>query len=151
MSDFDQDAPDTDVPAVETNTLLTDDSEVLLRQIHPNLYLDGKIASTAFMPTPADEGELSVDRSSLTTPIASFNLYMANGRESAAVYGVSVGQFETQNIPCHSNPLPETDKLKANPAHAYADFEKNETPKKQKQAAQRIRDRAIERGRLYMP
>jgi hypothetical protein len=45
---------------------------------------------------------------------------VANGRESVAVYGVSVGQFEAQGIPCHSDPIPETDKLKANPAHAYA-------------------------------
>jgi hypothetical protein len=151
MSGSDQDAPGTDAPAAGTDTLLTDGGEVLLRQIHPNLYLDGKIASTAFMPTADDKGELSVDRSSLTTPVASFDLYVANGRESVAVYGVSVGQFEAQGIPCHSDPLPETDKLKANPAHAYADFKGIETPKKQRQAAQRLRDRAVERSCLYTP
>lgn len=149
MSDSDQDAPSTNAPAAERETLLTDGGEVLLRQIHPNLYLDGKIASTAFMPTANDKGELSVDCSSLTTPVASFDLYVANGRESVAVYGVSVGQFEAQGIPCHSDPLPETDKLKANPAHAYANFKGIEVPKKQKQAAQRLRDWAVERGRLY--
>jgi hypothetical protein len=138
MSGSDQDAPGTDAPGAGTGTLLTDGGEVLLRQIHPNLYLDGKIASTAFMPTADDKGEFSVDRSSLTTPVASFDLYVANGRESVAVYGVSVGQFEAQGIPCHSDPLPETDNLKANPAHAYADFKGIETLKKQKQAAQRL-------------
>jgi hypothetical protein len=147
-------APDRGAPnafAAGTDTLLTDSGEVMLRQIHPNLYLDGKIASTAFMPTADDKGELSVDRSSLTTPVASFNLYLANGRQSVAVYGVSIGQFDAQGIPCHSDPLPETDKLEANPAHAYADFKGIETPKKQKQAAQRLRDLAVERNCLYAP
>jgi hypothetical protein len=151
MSGSDQDAPGADAPPVGTDTLLRDDGEVLLRQIHPNLYLDGKIASTAFMPTADDKGKLSVDRSSLATPVASFDLYVANGRASVAVYGVCVGQFAAEGIPCHSDPLLETDKLKANPAHAYADFKVIETLKKQKQAAQRLRDRAVERSCLYTP
>jgi hypothetical protein len=138
-----------DPHAVQTETLITNGCEVLFRQVHPNLYLDGKIASTAFMPTTDDKGELSVDRSSLTTPAASFDLYVANGRHSAAVYGVSVAQFEAEGISCHSDPLPETDHLKANLAHAYADFNGIATSKKQ--AAQRLRDRAIERGCLYKP
>ena len=151
MSGSDQGAPGTVAQDAGADTILSDGDEVLLRQIHPNLYLDGKIASTAFMPTTDDKGELSVDRSSLTTPAASFDLYVANGRESVAVYGVSVRQFEAQGVPCHSDPLPETDKLKANPAHAFADFKGIETPKKQKQAAQRLRDRAVERSCLYTP
>ena len=56
MSGSDQDAPGTDAPGAGTGTLLTDGGEVLLRQIHPNLYLDGKIASTAFMPAADDKG-----------------------------------------------------------------------------------------------
>ena len=149
MSSVDQDASGVDAIARKTGTQLKNGDEVLLRQIHPNLYLDGKIASTAFMPTADDNGELSVDRSSLTTPIASYRLYVENGRTSAAVYGVSVKQFEDQGISCHSDPLPETDDLKANPAHAYADFKGIENFKKQKRVAQRLRDQAVERGRLY--
>ena len=124
----------TDAPSSGTATRLRDGGEVLFRQIHPNLYLDGKIASTAFMPTADDKGELSVDRSSLATPAASFDLYVTNGRESVAVYGVSVEQFEAQGIPCHSDPLRKTEELKANPAHA---------------SAQRLRDQAVQRGCLY--
>ena len=75
---------------------------------------------------------------------------LANGRESVAVYGVSVKEFEAQGLHCHSNPLPETDQLKANPAHAYADFKGIEVSKKQKRAAQSLRDRAVERGHLYI-
>jgi len=87
MSGSDQNAHGTGIPTAERKTLLIDHDEVLLRQIHPSLYLDGKIASTAFMPTADDKGELSVDRSSLTTAVASFDLYVANGRESVAAYG----------------------------------------------------------------
>lgn len=149
MSGSDQNAHGTGIPTAERKTLLIDHDEVLLRQIHPSLYLDGKIASTAFMPTADDKGELSVDRSSLTTAVASFDLYVANGRESVAAYGVSVEQFEAERVHCHSDPLPETDKSKANPAHAYADFKGIEVLKKQKKTAQRLRDHAVERGCLH--
>lgn len=151
MTGSHQDAPGADSPDAATDTFLRDGAEVLLRQIHPSLYLDGKIASTAFLPTANDKGELSVDRSSLTTPDASFHLYVANGRESVAVYGVSVAQFKAEGIDCHSDPLPETDKLEANAAHAFADFKRIDASKKQKQAAQRLRDRAVERRCLFTP
>ena len=151
MSGTDRGTPATGASAAGTDTVLREGGEVLLRQIHPSLYLEGKIASTAFMPTADDKGELSVDRSSLATPVASFDLYLANGRESVAVYGVSVEQFEAEGIPCHSDPACKTDTLKANPAHAYADFNKIETLNKQRRAAQRLRDRAVERSCLYPP
>jgi hypothetical protein len=64
---------------------------------------------------------------------------------------VSVAQFEAQGIPCYSDPLTETEELKANPAHAFADFKGIETPQKRKKAAQRLRDRAVERSCLYTP
>lgn len=137
--------------APEANTMLIDTDEVLYRQIHPDLYLDGALASSAFQPSAADGRQLSVDRSSLTDPAASFALYVGNGRKSQAVYGVSVGQFETHGITCHSDPLTATGGLAANPAHAYADYTAITAPKDEKKKAQRLRDRAVERGRLHPP
>jgi len=138
-------------PDLKASTRIVDGNEILFRQIHPTLYLDGTISSSAFRPTPADKGQLSVDRSSLTTSAASFDLYVGNGRESVAVYGVSVGQYGAEGVLCHPDPLPATDKLKANPAHAYADFNGIVSPKDQRRRAQRLRDRALERGRLHPP
>jgi hypothetical protein len=101
---------------------ITNASEIMFRQVHPMLYAAGAVASSAFMPTEGDRGQLSVDRESLTTPQASFDLYRENGRQSAAVYGVSVGEFTVEGIPCQPDPLPATEYLKANLAHAYADY-----------------------------
>jgi hypothetical protein len=71
---------------------LTNDSEVLFRQVHPDL-MDGEVpASSGFLPTPGDNDELSVDRSSITTAGAAFSLYTSGGRRSAAVFGVTVGE-----------------------------------------------------------
>lgn len=133
------------------NTRLSDTDEVLYRQIHPDLYLDGALASSAFQPTLADNRQLSVDRSSLTDPASSFALYVSNGLKSRAVYGVSVGEFGAEGIPCHSDPLAATSTLKANPAHAYADYAGIASPKTEKKKAQRLRDRAVERGRAHPP
>jgi hypothetical protein len=122
--------------------------EIMFRQVHPTLYQAGAVASSAFMPTEDDQGQMSVDRESLTTPKASFDLYRENGRQSAAVYGVSVGEFTAEGIPCQADPLPATENLKANPAHAYADYEGIGTNQRRKKA-QRLRTTALRRGLLH--
>ena len=68
--------------------------------------------------------------------------------QSAAVYGVSVGEFRTEKIPCHPDPVEAIQTRAANLAHAYADysaFNSNQA----KRAAQRIRNKAVARGVLY--
>lgn len=141
--------PAFDQADVATGSIKSKD-EVMLRQVHPNLYQAGAVASSAFLPTEADRGRLSVDRSSLTTPKGSFDLYRENGRASAAVFGVTVGEFNSENIECHPDPLLATEKLKANPAHAYADYGGIGTSKR-RQKAQRLRTIAVGRGQLHLP
>ncbi len=127
---------------------LVDGAEMLFRQIHPDLIQDGEPASSAFRPKEADENMLSVDRSALTTPQGAFDLYTANGFTSAAVYGVSVGEFETNGIACEEDPLVATDQLAANPAHALASFN-GYGSNKQKTLAKRIKLAAVARGLLH--
>ena len=147
MSAGDDDRPESaEKPA--TAGPISNPDEIMFRQIHPILYEAGAVASSAFMPTDSDQGQLSVDRGSLTTPKASFDLYRENGRQSAAVYGVSVGEFTTEGIPCKPDPLPATENLKANPAHAYADYYGVGTNQRRKKA-QRLRTAALRRGILH--
>jgi hypothetical protein len=122
--------------------------EILFRQIHPNFLQEGVISSATFLPTANDQGELSVDRSSVTTAAASFNLYVGNGRASVAVCGLTVGEFGKEGLPCHPDPLGATETLKANPAHAYADFNGVGTNQRKKMA-QRLRTVAAGRGILH--
>ena len=141
MSVDDERSPKPNAPIANTD-------EILFRQIHPVLYESGAVASSAFMPTENDRGNMSIDRGSLTTPKASFDLYRENGRQSAAVYGVSVGEFAAEGIPCHPDPIPATENLKANPAHAYADYNAIGTNQRRKKA-QRLRTAALRRGLLH--
>jgi hypothetical protein len=135
---------------VDASSPIDDADEIMFRQVHPILCQAGTVASSAFMPTEDDQGQMSMDRGSLTTPKASFDLYRENGRQSAAVYGVSVGEFTTENIACLPDPLPATAKLKANPAHAYADYNGIGTNQRKKKA-QRLRAAALRRGLLHPP
>lgn len=135
---------------VEASGPIDDADEIMFRQVHPILCQAGTVASSAFMPTEDDQGQMSVDRGSLTTPKASFDLYRENGRQSAAVYGVSVGEFIAESILCHPDPLPATEKLKANPAHAFADYN-GIGANQRKKKAQRLRTAALRRGLLHPP
>ena len=131
-----------------TSKPLDDQDEVLFRQIHPNFYDNSYPGSVQFAPSAKDEGQLSVDRGSLTTPAASHALYTGNGYASAAIYGVSVGEFGAENLPCHPDPLAATARQTANPAHAYADFTGVNSSQSRK-IAKRLRNVAVARGRLH--
>lgn len=124
--------------------LLEDDDELLFRQIHPNcVEEDGEPSSAPFHPTTKDKNKLSVDRSSLTTAEESY-LRHRERWESDAVYGVTVGEFKDEEIPCLSNPL------KGNGAHVLANY-RGISKNQQKKKAKRLRDVAVKRGKLHPP
>ncbi|MCK0510023.1 hypothetical protein [Aromatoleum buckelii] len=127
---------------------LTNSSEVLFRQIHPNFLENGEPSSDRFRPSEKDLNKLSVDRSALTTAAQSHGLYTSNGRASAAVFGLSVGEFESEMISCHSDPVVGTDTAVENPAHALADYSAH-TSQKQKLIAKKLKRLAVARGCLH--
>ncbi len=128
---------------------LTYEDEILFRQIHPSFVeKDGYPSSQPFHPTDKDDNKLSVDRSSITNAAGAFSLYLSKGHKSAAVYGLSVGEFKERDLPCVSDPCEATDDQTANPAHAYADFSQHGT-NKQKTLAKRLKVKALARGRLH--
>ena len=131
-----------------TSRPLDDGEEVLFRQIHPNFDDNGYPGSFPFAPSAKDESKLSVDRSSLTTAAASHALFTSNGFESVAVYGVSVAEFRVESLPCYPDPIEAQGTLAANPAHAYADFSAF-SPTQGKKIAKRLRNNAVQRGRLH--
>ncbi len=127
---------------------LIDSAEVLFRQVHPELIQDGNPASSGFRPKVSDENLLSVDRSALTSAEAAHALYTMSGRLSAAVYGISVAEFDTQNVSCRGNPTSKTEAAEENPAHAVADFTAHGSSK-QKTIGQKLKKAALARGLLY--
>jgi hypothetical protein len=127
---------------------LTDPKEVLFRQIHPNSYADGRLASDRFRPQPSDDGLMSVDRGALTTAEASNLLFTTSGRQSAAVFGISVEEFSSESLNCSDDPLEADGDWPANPAHAVVDYNSLDC-KKWKNISKRLTQKAIARGRLY--
>jgi len=125
--------------------IISDTNELLFRQVHPSFIDNGEPTSQAFRPTQKDRGKLSVDRSSLTTAKNSFDLFVENGFQSDAVYGLTVGEFNKENINCFPDPL---DTNPINPAHASADFSSFGNSD-QKKIAKRLKSKATTRGQLY--
>lgn len=127
---------------------LTDDHEVMYRQIHPNYMKKGLPASNRFMPSGRDQNKLSVDRGSMLSPAESHAAYTSNGLQSAAVYGVSVGDFREEKISTRPDPVEAAHDKPGNPAHALADYAPHDEVA-QKQIALRLCGKAISRGVLH--
>lgn len=127
---------------------LTDISEVLFRQIHPSSIHDGEPSSDRFRPSQRDSNRLSVDRSSLTSAEDAHRLYTSSGRKSAAVYGLTVGEFKAETIPCKEAPILNHARLPDNSAHSLADYSAHEK-RGQKILALRLKQLAIARGCLF--
>jgi hypothetical protein len=134
-----------------TRTALTDDEELLYRQVHPSFVRDGRPSSQAFRPTPKDHGKLSVAQGSLTTAAAAFELYTAGlVLPSAGTWAVSVGDCREQVLNVFSDPLTSPPEKVADPAHAVVDFSPHSKSQGEAKGA-RLARKAVERGRLHPP
>jgi hypothetical protein len=129
------------VPIAEEHKLQEPD-EILLRQTHPNWMDEERPVSRHFLPNSNDAGQLSSDRSSLTTPREAFEAYLAKQLKTAGTWGVTVGEYGAEGLSCYSDPLSD------NHAHAVIDFSAHEE-KAQKGLSKKLYRKAIDRGRLY--
>ncbi len=127
---------------------IDDSKEVLFRQIHPDFLQNGEPASNRFYPQTNDEGNLSIDRGSLTTPEESHKLYTSSGKKAAAVFGLAVGEFGAHDVPVMLDPVDATDEHPQNDAHALAVYT-NHSSSKQKLIGKRLKRDAIARGQLH--
>lgn len=127
---------------------LTEHAEILFRQIHPSFYQDGVPSKSRFMPQSNDNGLMSVDRGALTTPAASHAAYLATGKQSAAVFGVSVEEFAGEALPCVEDAVEAKDGKLANPYHALVDYTSFDE-KARRLISMRLWAKATARGRLH--
>ncbi|HYY30319.1 MAG TPA: hypothetical protein VE860_20415, partial [Chthoniobacterales bacterium] len=90
--------------------------EVLYRQVHPN-FLDGNHAqSPAFNPTPKDEGELSIDLSSLISAKDAYLLFTGKGYSSVGVWPIVMSKCSGANTSAYHKPSP------GHKSHGFVDF-----------------------------
>jgi hypothetical protein len=109
-------APSSAVP-------LSDQQEMLFRQVHPNFVRDGRPSSQVFRPTKKDGGKLSVARGSLTTAEDAFRHHTERLQlPSAGTWGVLVGECMEQALQTFPDPTTAPPERFADPAHAYVDF-----------------------------
>jgi hypothetical protein len=134
--------------------IITNLDELLLRQIHPNYLVNNIPSSDRFRPSKLDENKLSVDRESVHDAQASHALYTSGGKKSAAIFGVSLPEFNAESIQCIEDPTPAvpavgtTPARPANPAHSLADYSQFDEGQ-QKILSRRLQGLAITRGKLF--
>jgi hypothetical protein len=131
---------------------LVDEGEILYRQVHPNWFDAGVPTSQGFRPGTGDDCP-SVDRSSLTTPQRSYQLFtdpkpFGFAGTSEGVWGVSVEEVDNAGIEAWASPVAATTDTPANPAHAVLDF-LNHGRNPSGRIGRVLRDAAVRRKRLY--
>lgn len=118
-------------------------STLLLRQVHPNFFLNEVLSSQAFMPFPKDEGKLSVYDNEMISVEAAYKHYTEDlGYQSSGVWGITCLEIEKEGLTSESNPLENF------PSHALINFgatSKNECRK----LAKRLKLYAENRGCLH--
>lgn len=130
---------------------LSDQQEMLFRQVHPHFVRDGRPSSQAFRPTKKDEGKLSVARGSLTTAEDAFRHHTERLQlPSAGTWGVLVGECKEQGLQTFPDPVTAPPERFPDPAHAYVDFRGLSTSQAEARGA-RLTRYAIGRDSLYLP
>lgn len=107
-------------PVPDGSPKLSDAEEVLLRHIRTHWYDNGVASSQNFEPLPKDHSHLSTERGALIAPEAAHKRWTGWGRESAAVFGVLVGDFES--LGASSYHVPDTTPGEENPEHALVRY-----------------------------
>jgi len=116
---------------------------LLLRQIHPNFVIDGRVTSQAFRPTPKDVLRLSVDNGDKITPQEAWQRFSyMDGGASVGVQAVTQEECEKHNLPVLDDGIPY-------PEHCSVDFSAFDRKTVEKKA-KILRDKAKERGWLFI-
>ena len=130
---------------------IEDSCELLFRQVHPQFFENGIAGARAFKPNSSDAGHMSTDRSVLTNAQSAFDHSTKHlKKQSACVFGLTVGEFGHEKIDCFEDPLPSDGQIPQNPAHSLANYGEH-AEKSWKNISQRLKVLAIARGCRYLP
>lgn len=117
-------------------------NNVLLRQIHPSFFQNGKVTSQAFRPTPKDQSLLSVYDGHKMSPEQSFEHYV----QILGLSSCAVAQIVCED--CIENELPVCADPEQFPEHCLIDFS-DMNQSQQTKASKKLRQKAEERGLIY--
>lgn len=134
--------------------------DLLLRQVHPAHNRNG-LSSSAFRPTPRDEDMLSVDCGNLTDSQAAYELHKQKTKlnsshqreylETAGTWAFTREICASESLNISADPVKDEPYQPDNPAHHLVDFSTiaGKPNKKNDTAAKRLRQKALETGRLW--
>jgi len=124
---------------------ITDNSEVLRRQVHPDQFKDGKPTSVAFYPSEKDEHRLSTHRGTVPA-IECYRRWTVDlERKSVGTYGISVEECLKQELE------PVDDSAMVAPDHASVVFPDDWSRGTLTRRGRILRDAALNRGVLHQP
>lgn len=125
---------------------MSDDVEsLLLRNVHPHFYDNGRVGSSAFIPSAEHDYRLSVDYNKLSTAQESLERHTnVFGLQSGGVFGITTNEFDECNVDVVPDPIP------LNQAHALADYTKvkSASTAQLKRTGRKLAGIATKRGKL---
>jgi hypothetical protein len=127
---------------------LADSTELLYRQVHPDLFREGRPSSSAFVPTKEDAGELSVALASKTTAEGAYVTHTTvHKRRSCGTWGVTIQECSELALPAFPSPL----ETPPDPAHGHVDFNGLPSRSQMEKVGGLLARKARDRGCLFSP
>jgi hypothetical protein len=128
--------------------VLSDDNELLLRQVHPSFVRDGRPSRRSVRRRRMRESS-PWHEVSLTTAAAAFQHYTERlGLPSGGTWGVTIAECREQGLPALGDPLTAPPEAVADPAHAVIDFTAHSRSQVEAKGT-RLARKAFDRGRLH--
>jgi hypothetical protein len=129
--------------------LMSDGGELAYRQTTKHMFDDGKIATTAFGPTPSDKGMPSFSRSSLVTAQDARDWHTRNAKSpSLGVWAVTVGEVvESERYVVDDSKTPLAGGEKRAPGHCFVDY-RGLSKAQERELRTKLYFRAIDRGEV---
>src|SRR2546422_4331565 len=78
--------------------LISNASELLHRNAHPQFIVNDRVSSQAFRRTEADEGKLSLQQNSKASAAVAYERYISRGLESGGVWSVTIAECDELSL-----------------------------------------------------
>jgi ribosomal protein S18 acetylase RimI-like enzyme len=127
-------------------SILRNESETLLRQVHPTQYPNGCPSKEAFVPSERDKGLLSTLRETVGPEEAYRRWTEDQGRISVGTFGITVAEIQNESLTAIDDA-----EATSQPDHASVDFTSVSSKGQRRQIGRRLRDAAVARGCLFQP
>src|SRR2546426_3495076 len=96
--------------------LISNASELLHRNAHPQFIVNDRVSSQAFRRTEADEGKLSLQQNSKASAAVAYERYISRGLESGGVWSVTIAECDELSLRAYDDPIDKDD------SHAIIDL-----------------------------